>query len=107
MCIATFAGVFAANNRYTYCGNKNFLNALSRGSTHTGVLGVVISLLITKIFIIMEKEVFVIFENSNYNFSYLASSGFNSSDLIKSHLNQIHFVDNKKATAKCIECIVK
>ena len=77
---------------------------------HRRVLGVVISLLITKIFIIMEKEVkevFVIFENSNYNFSYLASSGFNSSDLIKSHLNQIHFVDNKKATAKCIECIVK
>ena len=55
----------------------------------------------------MEKEVFVIFENSNYNFSSLASSGFNSSDLIKSHLNQIHFVDNKKDTAKCIECIVK
>ena len=81
-----------------------------QSADHRRVLGVVISLLITKIFIIMEKEVkevFVIFENSNYNFSYLASSGFNSSDLIKSHLNQIHFVDNKKATAKCIECIVK
>ena len=78
-----------------------------QSADHRRVLGVVISLLITKIFIIMEKEVFVIFENSNYNFSYLASSGFNSTDLIKSHLNQIHFVDNKKATAKCIECIVK
>ena len=38
MGIATFAGIFAANNRYTYCGNKNLLNALRRGSTHTGVL---------------------------------------------------------------------
>ena len=55
----------------------------------------------------MKKEIFVIFENSNYNFSYLASSGFNSSDLIKSHLNQNHYVDNKKVIAKCIECIVK
>ena len=38
MCIATFAGILAANNRYTYCGDKNNINALRRGSTHTGVL---------------------------------------------------------------------
>ena len=38
MSIATFAGVFAANNRYTYCGQINLLNALRRGNKHTGVL---------------------------------------------------------------------
>ena len=38
MIIATFAGILAANNRYTYCGNKNLLNALRRGNKHTGVL---------------------------------------------------------------------
>ena len=38
MCIATFAGVFASNERYTYCGNKNLLNEIMSGSTHTGVL---------------------------------------------------------------------
>ena len=38
MGIDTFAGVFAANNRYAYCGQINFQNALRRGNTHTGVL---------------------------------------------------------------------
>lgn len=38
MGIATFTGVFDANNRYTYCGKINLLNALRRGNKHTGVL---------------------------------------------------------------------
>ena len=38
MGIATFAGIFAANNRQKYCGQINFLNALRRGNKHTGVL---------------------------------------------------------------------
>ena len=38
MSIATFAGVFAANNRCAYCGNRNLLNALRRGNKHTGIL---------------------------------------------------------------------
>ena len=46
MGIATFAGNFDANNRCTYCGYKNLLNALRRGNTHTGVLGVDFSLFI-------------------------------------------------------------
>ena len=38
MFIATFTGVFSANNGYTYCGDINLLNALRRGNKHTGVL---------------------------------------------------------------------
>ena len=45
MGIATFAGIFAANNRWTYCGNKNLLNALRRGNKHTGVLWLSASLI--------------------------------------------------------------
>ena len=40
MGIATFAGYFTLNNALSECGNKNLLNALMCGSTHTGVLGV-------------------------------------------------------------------
>ena len=38
MGIATFAGVFAANNRYTCCGQVSNINAPRRGNKHTGVL---------------------------------------------------------------------
>ena len=48
MGIATIAGIFAANNRHTYCEQINLLNALRRGSTHTRVLGVVINLQLKK-----------------------------------------------------------
>ena len=39
MCIATFEVAFRALHRNGLCGNKNTLNALRRGSTHTRVLG--------------------------------------------------------------------
>lgn len=38
MGIATFAGDFTADNALSECGNKNLINELRRGITHTGVL---------------------------------------------------------------------